>query len=141
MSEEYRIIQVEKPEDEMWGVIGGGLHHYNVQQAGDPQGKQVCVILYTPQQEIAGGLIGETHWGWFYINLMFVKEELRGRGFGHRILTLAEEKARQYGAKHAYLDTFSFQAPGFYEKLGYRVFGELKDFPPGHQRNYLTKQL
>jgi GNAT superfamily N-acetyltransferase len=140
MSEEYRIVQVEKPEDDMWGVIGGGIHHYNVQQAGDP-GKQVCIILYTPQQEIAGGLIGETHWGWFYINLMFVKEELRSRGFGHRILTLAEEKARQYGAKHAYLDTFSFQAPGFYEKHGYRVFGELKDFPPGHQRYYLTKQL
>ena len=141
MSEEHRIVQVEKPEDAMWEVIGGGIHHYNVQQAGDAQGKQVCIILYTPQQEIAGGLIGETHWGWFYINLMFVKEELRGRGFGHRILTLAEEKARQSGAKHAYLDTFSFQAPDFYEKHGYRVFGELKDFPPGHQRYYLTKQL
>jgi GNAT superfamily N-acetyltransferase len=101
----------------------------------------VCIILYTPHQDIAGGLIGETHWGWFYINLMFIKEELRNRGFGHRILTLAEEKARQYGANHAYLDTFSFQAPGFYEKHGYRVFGELKDFPPGHQRYYLTKQL
>ena len=112
-----------------------------IQQAGDSQGKQVCFILYTPDGEIAGGLIGETHWDWFYINLMFIKEELRGRGYGHRILTLAEEEARKSGATQAYLDTFSFQAPGFYKKHGYQVFGELKDFPPGHRRYYLTKEL
>lgn len=141
MSEEYTIVQAEKPEDAMWEVIGGGIHNYNIQQAGDAQGKQVCFILYTPDQQIAGGLIGETHWGWFYINLMFIKEELRGRGYGHRILTLAEDEAHRYGAKHAYLDTFSYQAPGFYKKHGYEVFGELKDFPLGHQRYYLKKEL
>ena len=141
MSEEYKIVQVDKPEDPMWGVIGGGIHAYNIKQAGDSQGKQVCFILYSPDGEIAGGLIGETHWGWLYINLLFIIEELRGRGYGHQILTLAEEKARQYGAKHAYLDTFSFQAPDFYKKHGYEVFGELRDFPPGNQRYYLTKEL
>ena len=141
MSEEYTIVQVEKPEDVMWEVIGGGIHNYNIHQAGDAQGKQVCFILYTPDQQIAGGLIGETHWGWFYINLMFIKEELRGRRYGHRILTLAEDEARRCGAKHAYLDTFSYQAPGFYKKHGYEVFGELKDFPLGHQRYYLKKEL
>jgi ribosomal protein S18 acetylase RimI-like enzyme len=72
---------------------------------------------------------------------MWVKEEHRGQGFGHRLITLAEEKARQHGARHAYLDTFSFQAPGFYKKHGYQVFGLLNDFPPGHQRYYLTKEL
>lgn len=141
MDEEYHIVYVDKPDDSMWGVIGGGIHHYNIQQAGDGHGKQLCFVLYAPDQEIAGGLIGETHWGWFYINLMFIKEELRGRGYGHRLLTLAEEEARQRGAKNAYLDTFSFQAPGFYKRHGYRVFGELEDFPPGHQRYFLTKQL
>jgi GNAT superfamily N-acetyltransferase len=141
MNKEYKIVQADKPDDAMWEVIGGGIDGYNTQQAGDPEGKQVCFILYTPKKEIAGGLIGSTHWGWFYINLLFIQEEHRGRGYGHRILTLAEEKARQYGAKHAYLDTFSFQAPDFYKEHGYQVFGELKDFPPGHRRYYLTKQI
>lgn len=141
MSKEYTIVQVEKPEDPMWEVIGWGIHHFNIQQAGDGHEKPLCFILYTPGGEVAGGLIGQTHWNWFYINLMFIKEELRGRGYGHRILTLAEEEARQRGAMHVYLDTFSFQAPGFYEKHGYQVFGELKDFPPGHQRYYLSKEL
>lgn len=141
MENGYNIVQADKPDDPMWGVIGGGIHHFNIQQAGDDHGKQLCFVLYSPSREVAGGLIGETHWDWFYINLMFIKEELRGQGFGHRILTLAEDEARRRGAKHAYLDTFSFQAPEFYKKHGYQVFGELRDFPPGHQRYYLTKQL
>jgi GNAT superfamily N-acetyltransferase len=141
MNEDYRILAVEKPDDTMWSVIGGGLHSYNNQQAGDSQATNVCFVLYAPDGEAAGGLIGETHWGWFYINLLFVKEELRGRGYGHRLLKIAEDEARKRGAKNAYLDTFSFQAPEFYRQHGYQVFGELRDFPPGHQRYYLTKQL
>jgi GNAT superfamily N-acetyltransferase len=141
MADDYRIARSEKPDDSMWSAIGGGLHHYNVQQAGDPQGKQVCFMLYSPENEIAGGLIGETHWGWLYINLLFVKEELRGQGYGHQLLSVAEEEARRLGAKNAYLDTFTFQAPGFYEKHGYHAFGTLDDFPPGHQRIYYTKHL
>jgi GNAT superfamily N-acetyltransferase len=138
---EYQIIQVERPDDAVWEAVGGGLHHYNEQQAGPSQGKMLCFVLNGPEQEIAGGLIGETHWGWFYINLLYVRQELRGRGYGHRLLIMAEEAARKLGAKNAYLDTFSFQAPEFYTKHGYRVFGELNDFPPGHQRYYFTKQL
>jgi len=141
MSEEYQINYVEKPDDSMWEVIGGGLSQYNTQKAGKGNSKPLCIILYSPEHEVTGGLIGETHWGWFYISLLFVKEELRGHGFGGRILSLAEVEARKRGAKNAYLDTFSFQALDFYQQRGYRVFGELTDFPPGHQRYYLTKQL
>ena len=125
----------------MWGAIGGGIYHYNIQQAGDGREKSLCFVLYGPDQEIVGGLIGETHWDWLYINLLWLREDLRGHGYGHRLLALAEEEARRRGAKNAYLDTFSFQAPDFYQRHGYQVFGELRDFPPGHQRYYLTKQL
>jgi len=72
---------------------------------------------------------------------MYLREDLRGQGYGERILERAEEEARKRGVKDVYLDTFSFQAPGFYQKLGYRVFGELVDFPPGHTRHFMTKQL
>jgi len=75
------------------------------------------------------------------IDLLWVKDELRGRGYGSRLLTLAEDEARQCGAKSVYLDTFSFQAPNFYKPHGYQVFGELQNFPAGHQRYFLTKQL
>ena len=141
MNTDYRIEPAEKPNDEMWEVIGGGISQYNKQRGGPDGFKHLCFTLYAPDGKVAGGLIGETFWGWFYINLLFVKEELRGQGYGHQLLDLAEEEARQRGAKNVFLDTFSFQAPEFYRLHGYQVFGELKDFPPGHTRYYLTKQL
>lgn len=141
MDQEYQIVSMDKPDDAAWSAIGGGLHHYNEQQAGDNQFQYLCFVLRSPEQAIAGGLIGEVHWGWLYINLLYLKDELRGQGYGHRLLTLAEDAARQRGATNAYLDTFSFQALDFYRQHGYQVFGELPDFPPGHQRYYLTKKL
>ena len=141
MTSEYQITCAKKPDDNAWSVIGGGLHQYNVQKAGEPQGQQICFLLLSPEQELVGGLIGETHWGWFYINLLFVKEELRGGGYGHQLLVQAEDEAKKSGATKAYLDTFSFQSPEFYKQHGYNVFGELKDFPPGHTRFYMMKEL
>jgi GNAT superfamily N-acetyltransferase len=138
MSEKYQIVSVDTPE---WGVIGGGIHIYNIQQAGDDKGQTICLVIQGPEEEIVGGVIAATHWDWLYIDLMWIIEDFRGLGYGQRLLELAEDKARQLGAKNAYLDTFSFQAPDFYKKFGYQVFGELLDFPPGHQRYYLTKQL
>lgn len=138
MAEHYQIVHLDKPE---WGIIGQGIHNYNIEQAGDDRGQQLCFVLCAADETIVGGVIGATHWDWFHLDLMWIKEELRGRGYGHRLLVAAEEEARRRGAKNAYLDTFSFQAPDFYRQHGYQVFGELRDFPPGHQRYYLTKQL
>lgn len=138
MDQELNIDQLDKPE---WGIIGPAISHYNKQQAGDDKAKSLCFVLRTPDQEIVGGVIGATYWDWLHVDLMWIKEEYRGRGYGQRLLTAAEEEARQRGAKNAYLDTFTFQAPGFYEKYGYQVFGELADFPAGHKRYFLTKQL
>lgn len=141
MKSDYHILPVEKPTDEMWEVIGGGINQYN-QQRGGPEGFQhLCFALYGPDGKVAGGLIGEIYWGWLYINLMFITEELRGQGYGHQILDQAEAEARQRGVKNIFLDTFSFQALDFYQKHGYRVFGQLDDFPPGHTRYYMTKTL
>ena len=138
MEDDYRIEYLEQPE---WGIIGGGLSEFNEQQAGDDDGKNLCFVIRGQDQEILGGVIGATYWGWLYINLMWLKEDLRGNSYGSILLQKAEEEARQRGAKHAYLDTFSFQAPEFYKKHGYQVFGELSDFPEGHQRYFLRKKL
>jgi GNAT superfamily N-acetyltransferase len=141
MDEEYRIVYVDKPGQSEWGTIGQGINNFNTQQAGDGKSQSLCFVLYTPDQVIVGGVIGATYWDWLYIDLLWLKDELRGRGHGHRLLTLAEQEARKRGAKNAYLDTFSFQAPDFYTQHGYQVFGELLDFPVGHQRYFFTKQL
>jgi GNAT superfamily N-acetyltransferase len=141
MDEEYQIVYVDKPEESAWGIIGRGVHNYNLQQAGDNKFQRLCFVLQTPDQVIVGGVLGEVYWDWLYIDLLWVKDELRGRGYGHRLLMRVEDEARQHGARNAYLDTFSFQAPDFYKGHGYQVFGELKNFPTGHQRYFLTKKL
>lgn len=141
MNDELHIEYVDNPEESAWGIIGRGISNYNKQKAGDNSFQRLCFILRSLDDEIVGGLLGETYWDWFYLDLLWLKEDLRGRGYGHRLLTTAEDEARRRGAKNAYLDTFSFQAPEFYKKHGYHVFGELKDFPEGHQRFFYRKQL
>jgi len=76
-----------------------------------------------------------------YINLLWVSGDHRGKGFGSKLMKAAEKEARRRGIKHAWVDTFSFQAPAFYRKLGYRRFGRLKDYPAGQSRSFLTKAL
>jgi GNAT superfamily N-acetyltransferase len=138
MTEELRIARQEEPP---WNIIGGGINNYNAQQAGDDNSQIVCFVLQSPDETIVGGVIGVVYWDWFSLDLMWMEEAYRGQGYGRRLLALAEEEARKRGARHAHLDTFSFQAPGFYEKHGYEVFGELPDFPVGHQRYYMRKEL
>ncbi len=138
MNDDYHIEYADEPP---WGLIGGGISDYNTQQAGDDEGKNLCFVLRGPDGTVTGGVIGATYWNWLYVNLMWIREDLRGRGYGQRLLLAAEEEARRRGARHSYLDTFSFQAPDFYKKYGYEVFGTLPDFPLGHTRYFLVKQL
>jgi GNAT superfamily N-acetyltransferase len=141
MDEEYLIVYDAHPEKYAWGIIGEGINNYNAQQAGEEKAQRLCFVVQSPDKEIVGGVIGVIYWEWLYIDLMWIRQEYRRHGYGHRLLTQLEELARQRGAKHAFLDTFSFQAPEFYKKHGYRVYGELKDFPAGHQRYFMTKEL
>lgn len=138
MEEKFKIVQAEQPP---WGIIGGGITDFNTEQAGASAEQNLCFVLQGPDDEVVGGIIGATYWEWFYINLMWLQEDFRRQGYGEQLLAQAEEEARKRGAKHVYLDTFSFQAPGFYEKFGYEVFGELADFPPGHTRYFMRKDL
>ena len=141
MNEEFQIVNVDQPDQIPWAVIGGGITEYNEEKAGDDESQRVCFVLQSPDQEAVGGVIGAIYWDWFSLDLMWIREELRGRGYGHRLLTLAEDEARKRGAKHVHLDTFSFQASDFYKQHGYEVFGELEGFPAGHQRYYMRKEL
>ncbi|MBT3190511.1 MAG: GNAT family N-acetyltransferase [Anaerolineae bacterium] len=141
MSEKYKIVSVEKPEESAWGIIGGGLSKYNIEKVGDNKFQRLCFTLQDSEEEIVGGILGEVYWGWLYVDLLWVKDELHGLGYGHRLLIKLEDEGRKLGAKNAYLDTFSFQVPNFYKDHDYQVFGELQDFPPGHQRYFFRKEL
>lgn len=141
MTENLEICFIDNPEEFAWGIIGRGVGNYNKQQAGDNQFQRLCYVLQGADEEILGGVISEVYWEWLYIDLLWVKDELRNHGYGRQLMEIVEKKAKGLGARNAYLDTFTFQAPGFYEKLGYQVFGELPAFPPGYERFFMKKEL
>ena len=78
---------------------------------------------------------------WLFVNWLWVAAPYRRTGEGSRLLLAAETDAREAGCRGVYLDTFSFQAPKFYEKLGFREFGRIADFPEGHSRIWLMKRF
>ncbi len=99
------------------------------------------VFIRDESGQLIGGLVGSTHWGWFLIEDVWVAEALRRQGLGRRLMNMAEQEARQRGCKHAWLRTFSFQSRGFYEKLGFRVVGQLDDYPPGQTFYWMQKDF
>jgi GNAT superfamily N-acetyltransferase len=86
-----------------------------------------------------GGLWGELYYDWLFVELLFVPESLRGKDFGSKLLGEAERIAKAKGCTGIWLDTFSFQAPGFYEKHGYERFAALENYPRGKQRFFFRK--
>jgi ribosomal protein S18 acetylase RimI-like enzyme len=129
----------EGPPGEDHLVIFRKLAGFNEEQVG-PAGRRDLAVFARCGTEIVGGLVGFTHWNWFQIHYLWVAEPQRRQGIGRRLLDTAEEEARRRGIQHAHVDTFSFQALPFYERLGYSVFGRIEDYPPGHTRYYLQKR-
>jgi ribosomal protein S18 acetylase RimI-like enzyme len=126
--------------EELRQAIGVPLRQYNESQVG-PSGYRALVISLTRGGESLGGLWGYTSYGWLYVQLLAVEEAARGQGAGRELLRRAEAEALARGCHGAWLDTHEFQARGFYERLGYEVFGELADYPPGFARYFLRKTL
>lgn len=88
-----------------------------------------------------GGVFAKISYQWLFVDALWVSEVARGKGQGRNLLLRAEDEARSHGCLNAWVDTFSFQASGFYGKNGYTVFGELPGYPPGHTRYFLRKSL
>lgn len=90
---------------------------------------------------IAGCVARMYCWNVAYVDTLLVDERYRGNGFGSKLLIEVERTAKEKGCYLIHLDTFDFQAKGFYEKQGYEVFGVLEDCPKNHRRFYLKKEI
>jgi len=92
--------------------------------------------------EVIGGILSEVYcWNILGIDVLWVKDEHRNKGYAKVLVNYVEDEARKMGCKISHLDTFDFQAKELYEKLGYTVFGVLEDCPEGHNRYYMSKKL
>jgi GNAT superfamily N-acetyltransferase len=99
------------------------------------------VMVHDPETgDAAGGLLGRTSMGLFFLDLFYLPEHLRGSGMGSRALNMAEEEARRRGCKAATLVTVNFQAPEFYARHGWEAFGRIVS-APGVERIFMRKTL
>jgi GNAT superfamily N-acetyltransferase len=138
-----KITMTDAPDARVKASILNPLVRFNEMRSGRRTNyRALAIFLSDPKTgEIVGGLWGETYFSYLYIDMFFVPQSMRGTGLGRRLITQAEEEAVRRGCCGVWLDTFSWQARGFYEKLGYSVFGTIDDYPPGHQRYFLRKVI
>lgn len=141
MSTGIEISEDDYPEMEAVAAIQRGLHAYNQEMGGPYDREPVTVLARDAEGAVRGGLLGLTYWNWLFIDWLWLAKEQRGKGLGGQLLGRAEAIARTRGCTHAYTDTFSFQAPGFWSRHGYEEFGRLEGMPPGHARLWFRKPL
>ena len=122
-------------------AIGSRLAAYNTSKAGDNHSRPLVLTIQDGSAQILGGLWGRTGYGWLFVELLYVPDALRGKGCGTELMTRAEAEAVSRGCHSSWLDTFEFQARGFYERLGYGCFGELSDYPTGFSRYFMRKRI
>jgi len=137
--QEYSINFDEKPSADDCRILWQGLREFNVSQTGLEVGR-IALFLRDNEGNMIGGTLGWTYLDCLHIDLLWVRGDARGQGYGKRLLFAAEQEAIKRSCRHAELDTFSFQAPDFYRKLGYRIFGKV-DIAGKHTWYFLEKDL
>ncbi len=141
MEDELRIVPIGEPQQPVADALSAGLDAYNAQHAPVEPHQHLCFALQTADGELVGGVRGGISWTWLHVDDLWVREDFRGRGYGSRLLAAVEEAARHLGMQQVHLETLSFQAPEFYKRHGYQVFGELDEFAGKASLFFLRKRL
>jgi GNAT superfamily N-acetyltransferase len=139
LSSELHIEEAPRPED--IAALNDRLYQYNAAVTACDDGRWLTIFLRDDSGEIVAGLHGWT-WGQTgFVETLWIREDLRGQRLGARLLAAAEIEARRRGCGEIQLSTHSYQAPGFYRRLGYQVIGELPGWPGNTTRIFFRKTL
>lgn len=129
-----------KPEDVQ--AVQDGLIAYNLKYAPPNPFEPLNLFIRDDAGTIKGGLLGGSAWSWMYISIFWLDESIQRQGYGTKLLQMVEEEALKRGCIGCFVDTMNFQAPEFYKKHGYTVWGTLDEFPPpNHSRIFFKKRL
>lgn len=131
----------DNPRREDIALLDERLHEFNVAASGVDDGRRLAVFVRDAGGEIVAGMHGWTWGGTAFVQTLWVRESLRHRGLGARILAAAEAEAVRRGCHQMHLDSHRYQAPGFYRRLGFEVIGELPGWPGDDIRIFLRKAL
>ena len=133
-------IAVERTIGQTKKAVLGGLIGYNTEKMGKQKYKRLAISL-RERGKIVGGIVGEVWTTVLFIQFFWMEQKYRGKDLGTKLIKAIEDEARRFGATRSYLDTMSFQAPGFYRSCGYQEFGSIEGYPDGVTRHWFTKSL
>ena len=136
-----RLQIPDAPTHEDREAVLAPLRAYNERMAGAAHAEPLAILLRDGEDRPVGGLWGRSSYDWLFVEYLAVPEALRGQQLGSALMKEAERIARARGCYGIWLDTFAFQARGFYGKLGFTVFGTLENHPRGSRRFFLSKTL
>ena len=137
-------IKIHDATTEDIQCIGKGINRHNDSQAPFSQVPEFVSFnkCIKDGDKVVAGILSEMYlWNILTVDILWVDEEYRNKGYATILLKYVEKQGKEMGCTLSHLDTFDFQARGLYEKLGYRVFGILEDCPEGHERYYMSKKL
>ena len=134
-------IRLEDTESQKAQKIGELVRSYNRSKREAAECEPLNLYVEDEHGQLLAGLVAETFGNWLEIEYLFVKEELRGQGIGSQLLQQAESEAKKRNCRFAFVNTYQFQAPAFYQKYGYKEVFTMKDYPYTGQRHYYQKEL
>ena len=136
-----RVVAERKDARKVADRLWRGLISFNRKTAGPFNYSRTVLTARSESGKTLGGLILQSYWNESYVELLWLSAQARKRGLGRELMAEAERRARRRGSKLLHLNTYSFQAPGFYEKLGFRRFGRMSGSPKGASRYFYVKGL
>lgn len=134
-------VRLENTESQKSQIIGDLIRSYNRSKREAAESEPLNIYVEDDRGELMAGLVAETFGNWLEIEYLFVKEDLRAQGIGSQLLQQAESEAKKRNCRFAFVNTYQFQAPAFYQMHGYKEVFTLKDYPYTGQRHYYQKDL
>ena len=137
----YQIVIDESPASDDVRFVHRGLVQHNVARSAITDGRDLAVFVRNTAGELLGGICAWTWGSCMEVEYAWLDERVRGSGIGREIIQKLEETAAARGCTVSVVDTYSFQAPNFYHKMGYEVIAEIDGYPDDVKKFILRKEI
>lgn len=139
-----RLMLSAEWDNEYYQLLQRKLRGYNRRtalQMEPPDAMPLNIRILDADGQVVGGMAALTYWGWLVIKLLVIDDQYRGNGLGQRLIDCAHAEAKRRGCTRAHTATYDFQAMSYYQRYGYRIVGELTDYPEGYTYYWLRKDF
>jgi N-acetylglutamate synthase-like GNAT family acetyltransferase len=135
------IVDARDKAQSLKAWLDDRLFEFNIEATGFAEWEQLCLVIDHENGDTVAALTGDIWGECCEVRQLWVAEPFGRRGHGRSLLQAAEAEARRHGCRRVVISTHSFQAPGFYARLGYRRVAIVEGQPEGHAKLTFTKEL